>query len=101
MLAKLRANRSAEPKLMTLMPHISKKQPLLYMVQLPTSEDIRDYAFPSLVASTNAQRKAAGDFIDALDLTKESEEKLAPKVTFNPALQYFGQMIVHKVRNPE
>ena len=101
MLAKLRANRSAEPKLMTLMPHISKKQPLLYMVQLPTSEDIRDYAFPSLVASTNAQRKAAADFIDALDLTKESEEKLEPKVTFNPALQYFGQMIVHKVRNPE
>ena len=54
MLAKLKATKGAEPKLMTLMPHVSKKQPLLYMVQLPTSEDIRDYAFPSLVASTNA-----------------------------------------------
>ena len=56
------------------------------MVQLPTSEDIRDYAFPSLVASTNNQRKAASEFIDALDLTKEDEEKIDPKMTFNPAL---------------
>ena len=86
MLAKLKANKAAEPKLMNLMPHISKNQPLLYMVQLPTSEDIRDYAFPSLVASTNNQRKAASEFIDALDLTKEDEEKIDPKMTFNPAL---------------
>jgi len=47
---------------------------------------VRDYQFPSLVASTNAQREAASDFIDALDLTKNEEERIDPKMTFNPAL---------------
>lgn len=69
-------------------------------MQLPTNEDVRDYQFPSLVASTNAQREAAGDFIDALDLTKNEEERIDPKLTFNPALQYFAQVITHKISNP-
>lgn len=34
-------------------------------------------------------------------MAKEDEEKIDPKMTFNPALQYFGQMIVHKISNPE
>ena len=34
-------------------------------------------------------------------MTKEDEEKIDPKMTFNPALQYFSQMIVHKISNPE
>jgi hypothetical protein len=38
------------------------------------------------VASTNAQREAAASFIDALDLTAEGDEKIDPKMTFNPAL---------------
>lgn len=53
MIAKIIERKNADPKLISLYPHISKKQPLLYMVQLPTSEDLRDYQFPPLVASTN------------------------------------------------
>lgn len=43
LIAKIIERKNAEPKLVTLFPHISKKKPLLYMVQLPTAEDIRDY----------------------------------------------------------
>lgn len=68
---------------------------------MPTNEDIRDYQFPSLVASTNTQREAASNFIDALDLTKEGEERIDPKMTFNPALQYFAQVVSHKISHPE
>ena len=48
------------------------------MVQLPTSEDLREYQFPPLVSSTNAQREAAGNLIDALDLTAGEEERIDP-----------------------
>lgn len=51
------------------------------------------------MASTNAQREAASNFIDALDLTKEEEERIDPKMTFNPALQYFAQVVSHKIAN--
>ena len=54
LIAKLISRKNADPNLVCLYPHISKKQPLLYLVQVPTSENIRDYQFPSLVASTNA-----------------------------------------------
>ena len=66
---------------------------------MPTNEDIRDYQFPPLVASTNAQREAASNFIDSLDLTKEENERLDPKMTFNPTLQYFAQVVTHKISN--
>ena len=49
LLAKIIERRNADPKLVVLYPHISKKQPLLYLVQLPTNEDLRDFQFPSLV----------------------------------------------------
>jgi ATP-dependent DNA helicase 2 subunit 2 len=49
LMAKIIERKNAEPKLIVLYPHISKKKPLMYLVQLPTAEDIRDYQFPSLV----------------------------------------------------
>jgi hypothetical protein len=44
--------------------------------------------------------------IDKLDLTKdpteeESEEQLKPELTFNPALQYFNQVVVNRISNPD
>ena len=42
-IARLAERKNADPKLVALFPHINKKQPLLYLVQLPTNEDIRDY----------------------------------------------------------
>ena len=43
LLAKIVERKSADPKLVVLYPHISKKQPLLYLVQVPTNEDLRDF----------------------------------------------------------
>ena len=43
MLAKIMERKNADPKLVALIPHIAKKKPLLYLAQLPTAEDIRDY----------------------------------------------------------
>lgn len=57
--------------------------------------------------SSNKQREAAGKLIKALDLTKnaedpeETEEKLKPEMTFNPALQYFGQVVINRIVHPE
>jgi hypothetical protein len=43
MIAKIIERKNADPKLVSLFPHVNKKQPLLYMAQLPTNEDLRDY----------------------------------------------------------
>jgi len=69
------------------------------MAQLPTTEDLREYSFPSLVASTNTQRAAAADFIDSLNLVEDGEERVDPKQTYNPAIQYFGQVVCDKIKN--
>lgn len=98
LIAKIIERKNAEPKLVVLYPHISKKKPLLYMVQLPTAEDIRDYQFPSLVPASEPQREAARELIKALNL---QEEQLQPEMTFNPALQYFGQVVTHRITHPE
>ena len=105
LLAKIIERKNADPKLVVLYPHISKKQPILYLVQLPTSEDIRDYQFPKLVKATQKQREAAAKLIDKLDLCQEDEdgdqvERLDPEETFNPTIQYFNQVVTHKVVNP-
>lgn len=71
------------------------------MVQLPTSEEIRDYQFPSLIPASEPQKQAARQLIKALDLTRQEEEELKPELTFNPALQYFGQVVTHRISHPE
>lgn len=86
LIAKIIERKNAEPKLVVLYPHIQRKKPILYMVQLPTSEEIRDYQFPSLIPATEPQKQAARQLIKALDLTKQEEEELKPELTFNPAL---------------
>ena len=43
MIGKIIERKNADPKLVGLFPHINKKSPLLYMAQLPTAEDLRDY----------------------------------------------------------
>ena len=32
-----------------------------------------------------------------MDLTKEGEERLKPNMVFNPAKQYFAQVVSHKI----
>ncbi|MDR3549101.1 MAG: Ku70/Ku80 C-terminal arm domain-containing protein [Candidatus Pacebacteria bacterium] len=73
----------------------------MYINYLPTIEDLREYQFASPVKSTAEQQKAAGEFIDSLDLCAGGEEQLKPKMTFNPVLQYMYQCIQHRALNPE
>ncbi len=46
-----------------------------YINLLPTSEDLRDYQFPSLKQSTKEQQKAVGEFVDSLDLMGAMDEE--------------------------
>lgn len=110
LIAKIMERKNADPKLVVLYPYISKKQPLLYLAQVPTCEDLRDYQFPSLVQSTNRQREAAAKLIKKLDLCPievdsdeevEINERIQPEKTFNPTIQYFNQVVCHKVAHPE
>lgn len=73
----------------------------MYLNYLPTIEGLREYQFPKLKPSTEAQQKVVGDFIDALDLMPDGEEQLKPKMTFNPVLQYLYQCIQHRALHPE
>ena len=110
LIARIVERKNVDPKLVVLYPHISKKKALLYMAQLPTNEEIRDFQFPSLVPSTEVQRQAAKELIKKLDLTAPvideegeaapAEERLKPEMTFNPALQYFSQVVVHRINHP-
>jgi len=53
LIAKYRERMNSDPKLVVLHPYVSKKQPLLYLAQVPTAEDVREFSFPPLVQSTN------------------------------------------------
>ena len=83
LMAKLIERKNTDAKLVALFPAVQKAQSVLYLVQLPTAEELRDYQFPSLVASTNVQRSAVSNFIDSLDLC---EDQVEPEMTFNPSL---------------
>jgi ATP-dependent DNA helicase 2 subunit 2 len=74
LIARIIERKNAEPKLVVLYPWVSKRKPLLYMAQLPTAEDLRDYQFPSLIPASEPQRQAARELIKTLDLTKNPGE---------------------------
>lgn len=97
------ARAKSEPKLVVLLPHIGNHGPLLYISQLPTTEDIRDYQFDSLEECTVKQEEVMSGFIDELDLDGNEEtgeeEILKPSETYNPILQYFYQCLEHKALN--
>ncbi len=71
LIAKIVERKNAQPKLVSLWPHISKGRAILYMAQLPTAEDIRDYQFPSLVSATAEQEKVTGELVTALTLDED------------------------------
>lgn len=94
-----RAN--ADPKLVVLTPHLSKKGPVFYLNALPTIEDIRDYQFDSLKQCSIKQEELVSKFIDSLDLEANDEEELKPNETYNPILQYFYQCLESKALGNE
>jgi ATP-dependent DNA helicase 2 subunit 2 len=74
----------------------------LYLSQLPTAEDIRDYRFSKLEESTDEQRSLVEEMIEKMDLMrfkKETEastgyEILDPEDTFNPVIQFFDRNLI-------
>ena len=92
---------NAQPKLVVLTPHLSKKGPIFYLNILPTVEEIRDFQFDSLPESSKKQEEFMGHFIDSLDLEKDGEEEIKPSETYNPMLQYFYKCLEHKALEPD
>lgn len=90
---------NADPKLVVLTPHMSKRGPVFYLNTLPTIEDIRDYQFDSLKECSKNQEELVSKFIDSLDLEQNGEEQLKPTETYNPILQYFYQCLESKALN--
>ena len=87
---------NAQPKLVVLTPHMSKKGPVFYLNVLPTAEEIRDFQFESLPEASKKQEEFMGHFIDSLDLEQDGEEEIKPSETYNPMLQYFYKCLEHK-----
>lgn len=92
---------NSDPKLVVLSPYIGHSGPVMYLNQLPTIEDIRDYQFDSLKECSSKQEEVMSGFIDSLNLdeNEEDEEILKPSDTFNPMLQYFYQCLEHRALN--
>jgi len=73
-----------KPKLVVLHPHVDEKTECLYMNTLPTSEEIWEYQFGSLIAATQQQEEAVDALVEALDL--DELEQAQPEYTFNPII---------------
>lgn len=52
-IAKIVERFGGDPKLVALIPEVHGGHPVLYLGQMPTAEDIRDYKFAPLVQSTD------------------------------------------------
>ena len=87
---------NVQPKLVVLIPHLSKKGPVFYLNVLPTVEEIRDFQFESLPECSQQQEEFIGHFIDSLEMDNDGEEELKPSETYNPMLQYFYKCLEHK-----
>ena len=92
---------NSQPKLVVLIPHMSKKGPVFYLNILPTVEEIRDFQFDSLPEASKKQEEFIGHFIDSLDLEQDGEEEIKPSETYNPMLQYFYKCLEHKALEPD
>lgn len=101
LLARIVTRAKSEPKLVVLHPHIGEHGPLLYMNQLPTSEDIRDYQFDSFQECTPQQEEVMSGFIDELDMDINEDEvgEFKPSNMFNPILQYFYDCLESRALN--
>ena len=104
-LGKFVSRQNEIPKLTVLYPKTKKNQKhpeqivyFLYMVELPTIEDIREYNFGSSLKSTPSQQLLVSELVNEMDLTKglneeeqEDIELLKPSMTQNPLHDLFYQ----------
>ncbi|XP_064382719.1 X-ray repair cross-complementing protein 5-like [Halichondria panicea] len=104
---------NSQPKLVVLAPHIKPDKEYLLMRQVPFTEDVRCFVFPSLPGErksnqpTEEQLSAVDDLITNMDLMKADVdedgrpcEALKPKNTPNPLIQRIFQCVAHRALHP-
>ena len=96
------------PKLCVLYPKkklnkkTNKNVYMMYIAELPTCEDMREFNFGSIKTSTQKEREVMREYIEKLDIQNfendhnEPEELLVPKYTPDPKAQVMYQLIVQK-----
>lgn len=91
------------PKLAAVFPHKNKKNfRCLYLSQLPTAEDIRDYQFTKLKPANEEEKELLDQLIDRMDLMHFNRvggegpgyEILKPSETFNPVIQQIDRHLI-------
>jgi hypothetical protein len=61
------------PRLMALIPYRSIDREGIYMIDLPTVEDVRDYPFNSLKPATDKQRELVRDLVSRSQLYRKTD----------------------------
>jgi len=114
-LARFISRKNESPKLVVLYPR-AKESPatgktvyMLYSLEMPTIEDLREYVFGSSLKSNSTQQRVMSELIDRMDLknfsninvetegeAEDTIELLRPSETFNPIIQIFNQRLLEK-----
>jgi ATP-dependent DNA helicase 2 subunit 2 len=93
------------PKLAAIFPHKSKKGfRCLYLSQLPTAEDIRDYQFSKLKPANEEEKDLLDRLVEKMDLMHFNRigdfgpgyEVLRPSETFNPVIQQIDRHLISR-----
>lgn len=122
-IARYVAKENSNPKLLLLAPNIEPDFECLYDVELPFSEDVRNYKFPPLDRVLTVSGKslkvhrhlpnddltcAMSDYVDAMDLSSaatndegEDTEYGAPDDTYMPKLHRLQHVVRHRAIFPE
>jgi hypothetical protein len=61
------------PRLMALIPYRSIDREGIYMIDLPTVEDVRDYPFNSLKPATDKQKELVRDLVSRSQLYRKTD----------------------------
>jgi len=63
------------PRLVVLIPYRGLEKEALYLVDLPTVEDVRSYPFNSLKPSTETQKEYCKELISKMMLYKKNDNE--------------------------
>lgn len=88
------------PRMVILIPHRTLDSEKLYLVEVPTVEDVRDYPFNSLKVSTEEQRGVVREMVQKMMIYRKSGEEeieeLKQEHTYSPTKWYFYQTVFHR-----
>ena len=116
-LARLVPRTNTAPHLIIAAPFIEPGFEALVDVQVPFSEDVRQYSFAPFDRvttflgktltkhrniPTNDMKEAMSDFVDSMDLTKlEDEDFLSLDDTYHFVIHRIKQVVIHRAVHPE